>query len=75
MPNAVYSTRQVAEILGVATWRIQRIFEDGDVPEPARFAGNRMVNGAMVPTIVDALRSRGWLPTSADRVPVTTGAK
>jgi hypothetical protein len=57
-----YSTRQVAEIFGVQTWRIQRLFEDGTLPEPERFAGKRCIQPSLMPSITDALRSRGWLP-------------
>ncbi len=56
------TTREVAEFLGVETWRIQRIFEHGDVPEPQRFAGKRAIPRSLLPAIVDALRARGWLP-------------
>ena len=58
------STREVAELLGVESWRIQRLFESGDLPEVGRFAGKRVVPSAMLPQIVDALRSRDWLPES-----------
>lgn len=57
------STSQVAQLLGVQTWQVQRVFEHGDVAEPERFAGKRVIAGEMLPAIVDALRSRGWLPT------------
>jgi predicted site-specific integrase-resolvase len=66
MVNAIYSTRQVADILGVETWRIQRVFEDGMLPEPERFAGKRAIPPSLVPQIVDALRQRDWLPKSEE---------
>ena len=56
-----FSTRQVAEFVGTDTWRIQRLFEDGDVAEPERFAGKRAIPPSLIPQIVDALRARGWL--------------
>lgn len=59
------STRQVADMLGVETWRIQRLFEDCDLPDVQRFAGKRVVPSTMLPTIVDALRNRDWLPESS----------
>ena len=68
MSNAIYSTSQVAEILGVETWRIQRLFETGTLPEPDRFAGKRAIPPALIPLIVDALRQRDWLPRSAEAV-------
>jgi hypothetical protein len=59
----IYSTAQVAAILGCETWRVRRLFEDGTLPEPNRFAGKRAIQSSSVPMIVDALRARGWLPT------------
>jgi hypothetical protein len=56
-----YSTREIAVTLGVETWKVQRLFEDGDLPEPTRFAGKRLIRGESLPEIVDALRARGWL--------------
>jgi hypothetical protein len=61
MRTTIYSTRQLAEILGTQTWRVRRVFEDGTLPEPDRFAGKRAIPGTMIPAIVDALRDRGWL--------------
>lgn len=57
----IYTTRQVAEFVGVDVWRIRRLFEDGTLPEPPRFAGKRAIPRSLVPRIVDALRARGWL--------------
>ena len=61
MPD-IYSTRQMAELLGTQTWRVRRLFEDGTLPEPARFAGKRAIPRESLPAILDALRNRGWLP-------------
>ncbi len=60
------STRDVADTLGVEIWRVQRLYEQGEIPEPVRFAGRRVIPPAHVPLIVDALRRRGWLNESAD---------
>ena len=57
------STREVAELLSTETWRVRRLFEDGTLPEPGRFAGKRAIPGSSIPAIVDALRARGWLPS------------
>ena len=62
----VFSTREVAEILGTETWRVRRLFEDGTLAEPGRFAGKRTIPGSMIPAIVDALRTRGWLAQAAE---------
>ncbi len=63
MPG-VLSTREVAELLGTETWRVQRLFEDGTLREPARFAGKRAIPRRMLPRITEALRARGWLPAA-----------
>lgn len=64
MSRNVFSTAEVAKLLGIETWRVRRLFEDGTLPEPDRFAGKRAIAHDTVPAIVDALRERHWLPTS-----------
>ncbi len=59
-----FSTREVADLFGTETWRVQRLFETGTLPEPPRFAGKRAIPRDMLPAIVDALRDRNWLPTA-----------
>ena len=56
-----YTTRQVGQLLNQPIWRIQRLFEEGLLNEPARFAGRRIIPADALPAIVDALRARGWL--------------
>ena len=63
MPRPL-STREVAEFLEIKTWRVRRLFEDGTLEEPDRFAGKRMIPATLLPAIIDALRLRGWLPAS-----------
>jgi hypothetical protein len=60
----IYSTRDVADMLGTKEWRVRRLFECGDLPEPERFGGKRCIPPRLVPSIVDHLRARGWLPES-----------
>ena len=60
MPR-LFTTREVADLLGTETWRVRRLFEDGTLNEPPRFAGKRAIPGKMLPIIIDALRDRGWL--------------
>lgn len=67
MPD-IFTTAQVATLLQVPTWQVQRLFSDGSLPEVSRFAGKRAIPGVMLPAIVDALRDRGWLPASAEAV-------
>lgn len=61
-----YSTSELAEILGTERWRIQRLFQDGTLPEPRRFSGRRVIRKADIPAIVDALRERHWLPEAGE---------
>lgn len=64
------TTSKVAEILshqvgvtdGIREWHVRRIFENGDLPEPPKFGGKRMVAPELLPAILAAIRSRGWLP-------------
>lgn len=65
MPD-IHSTREVAEFLGTDEWRVRRLFEDGTLQEPQRFAGKRAIPANLIPQIVDALRARGWLPPRED---------
>lgn len=66
-----YTTREISDILGTNEWRVRRLFEDGTLPEPERFAGKRVITPESVPLIVDALRVRGWLPQLKTRGAVT----
>jgi hypothetical protein len=56
-----FTTRQVAEMAGAPTWKVRRLFEDGTLPEPPRFAGKRAIPSTQLPTIFDAMRKRGWI--------------
>ena len=60
--KTVLSTHDIAVLLGTDDWRVRRLFEDGSLPEPERFAGKRLIPGTLLPAVVDALRHRGWLP-------------
>ena len=60
------TTREVADFLGVETWRVQRVFEQGSVPEPQRFAGKRAIPRSMIPALITALQTRGWLPVEQE---------
>jgi hypothetical protein len=60
MPN-FFSTREVADLLGTETWKVRRLFESGELPEPDRFAGKRAIPSNQLPKIVDALRRHGWI--------------
>ena len=57
-----FSTREAADLLGAEEWQVRRVITRGLVPEPPRFAGKRIITGEMLPAIIDALRTCGWLP-------------
>jgi hypothetical protein len=59
------TTRELADELGTDEWRVRRLFEDGTLPEPSRFAGKRAIPRTLIPQITKALRARGWLPETA----------
>jgi len=61
-----HTTRGIADIVGSRTWRVRRLFEDGTLTEPERFAGKRAIPRELIPAIIDALRTRGWLPDSPE---------
>ncbi len=60
MPD-FFSTREVADLFGTQTWRVRRLYEDGTLPEPGRFAGKRAIPRETIPAVLDALRVRGWV--------------
>lgn len=65
----IFTTRQAADAINagghggqVEEWQVRRLFESGDLPEPPKFAGKRIIQQNELPLIVSALRRRGWLP-------------
>lgn len=68
MPSQ-FTTREIADLLNVDLWRVQRLFETGALPEPPRFGNRRVIQREQIPTIIDALRARRWLETP-EAVPV-----
>lgn len=71
----VTSIGELADTLGVQSWRIARLFELGLIEEPPRVSNRRVINKAMIPMIVDALRARGWIldPRSQAQASNTSG--
>lgn len=63
-----YSTADVAELFGSREWRVRRLYESGNLPEPPRFAGRRLIRRSDLPAILDALRARDWVPASPEAV-------
>jgi hypothetical protein len=60
-PIAFVSMGELADTLGVQTWRIARLFELGLLDEPPRLSGRRIIPKSQIPAIIDALRAKGWL--------------
>lgn len=56
----IYTTRQIAELLGSEEWRIRRLFEDGTLPPVEKFGNKRVITETMIPAIQEALLQRGW---------------
>jgi len=56
-----FTTTEVAYLFGIEPWRVQRLFENGTVPEVEKFGGSRVVPATMLPLIANALRQRRWL--------------
>ena len=60
-----FSTRELAELLGVPAWKIRRLFEERCLAAPLRIGRNRAIARESIPEVVDALRRRGWLPATS----------
>ena len=60
--STVLTIGELGDMLGVQSWRIARLYELGVLPEPARVGGRRLIPRSEIPTIIDALRERGWFP-------------
>ena len=67
--QASFTTRQSAAAINqlpglvgtVEEWQVRRLFEDGDLPDPPRFGGKRMIDPTILPIIVAAMVKRGWI--------------
>lgn len=57
-----FTTEETAQLFETDAWRIRRLFELKILDEPERFGNSRIIDGSMIPAIVDALRGKGWLP-------------
>ena len=57
----VFSTADVARLLGVPTWKVRRLYEDQTLPEPPRVGNQRAILRESIPRIAMALQQRGWL--------------
>jgi hypothetical protein len=65
MENGILTTAEAGEFLETEEWRVRRIFEDGDLPEPPKFGGKRIISRRSLPRIRAALLARGWLKDAA----------
>lgn len=52
----------LAKRLGIAAWKIRRIFEEGVLPEPPRAGRYRIFFPEDLPALVAALVRRGHVP-------------
>ncbi len=59
------AAREVDPSGRVCEWQVRRLFEDGNLNEPPKFGGKRMIDRALLPAIRDALAARGWLQQEA----------
>ena len=66
--SQIYTTAEVAELLGTEQWRVRRLYETGTLPEPRRFGGRRAIPRGHILAILDALRERGWLSGKSEAV-------
>jgi predicted DNA-binding transcriptional regulator AlpA len=72
--NTHFTTRDVAEILGVDHWRVMRLYETGTLPNPPRIGRLRAIPRSELADIVEALRDRGWLAMQQKKSPGDTNA-
>jgi hypothetical protein len=75
------AAREITESHGppsIEEWQVRRLFEDGILPEPPRFGQKRVILRVALPSIVEALRKRGWLwstrPSELDYGAITAPA-
>lgn len=64
---------EAAAALGVPAWRVRLLYDFGDLPEPVRIDGVRVLTGADLPVIAAALQSlrARWLVEDASARPRT----
>lgn len=67
MPAPYVTIGELGDLLQVQSWRIARLFELGVLSEPQRIGGRRLIPKSSIPTIVDALRDRGWIRVELTR--------
>jgi len=59
----VFSTTDIAGLLGCKQWQVRRLFENGTIDNVPRIGQHRAIPASLLPAIIDGLRERGWLPT------------
>lgn len=63
------ATGDVADLIGIQTWRLQHLFKRGMIPEPRRLGRFRVFRAADVPAIKRAAIAAGYLSASRELVP------
>lgn len=61
------TTAEAARRLKVKRWQVARVFEHGDLPDPPRIAGRRVIFADTLPELRKALKKRGFLPSKSKR--------
>jgi hypothetical protein len=57
-----YTVGDLARRWGIEEWKIRRVFDCGDLPQPRRFGLYRIIPSEDVHALVEALKARGYLP-------------
>ncbi len=66
------STSDVARLFQpLEEWRVRRLFEAGDLPEPPRMGGRRIIERSQLPLIIEALSRRNWWREQRSSLPDT----
>jgi len=60
--QTVFSTSDIAALLGCKPWQVRRVFENGAIDSVPRIGRHRAIPASLLPAIIDALRDRDWLP-------------
>lgn len=63
--NEILTTADVAKELGVHQWQVRRLFSDGNLPEPPKVRGYRVIQRKEIGKIRKALVARGFLKETA----------
>lgn len=60
IPEAL-TTGQVSELFGISSWKVSRIYGQGDLPAPLYCGRTRVILRDDLPKVKEALEKRGYL--------------